>query len=74
MAQHLDFGLDTFGDITAGPDGRLLSHAQVIRNVIEEDLDAIWSGKMTAKAGLDDAVARGNELLARFETENGGKE
>ena len=36
MAQHLDFGLDTFGDITAGPDGRPLSHAQVIRNVIEE--------------------------------------
>jgi probable LLM family oxidoreductase len=36
MAQQLDFGLDTFGDITAGPDGRLLSHAQVIRNVIEE--------------------------------------
>src|SRR5271157_4796233 len=33
---HLDFGLDTFGDITAGHDGRLLSHAQVIRNVIEE--------------------------------------
>jgi len=36
MAQHLDFGLDTFGDITAGLDGRPLSHAQVIRNVIEE--------------------------------------
>jgi probable LLM family oxidoreductase len=32
----MDFGLDTFGDITAGPDGRLLSHAQVIRDVIEE--------------------------------------
>jgi probable LLM family oxidoreductase len=28
--------LDTFGDITAGPDGELLSHAQVLRNVIEE--------------------------------------
>ena len=36
MAQHLEFGLDTFGDITAGPDGRPLTHAQVIRNVIEE--------------------------------------
>jgi probable LLM family oxidoreductase len=32
----MEFGLDTFGDITAGPDGRLLSHAQVIRDVIEE--------------------------------------
>jgi len=36
MAQKLEFGLDTFGDITVGPDGRLLSHAQVIRDVIEE--------------------------------------
>jgi probable LLM family oxidoreductase len=36
MAQHLELGLDTFGDITAGPDGALLPHAQVIRNVIDE--------------------------------------
>jgi probable LLM family oxidoreductase len=36
MAQHIEFGLDTFGDITAGPDGAHLSHAQVIRDVIEE--------------------------------------
>jgi probable LLM family oxidoreductase len=32
----MDFGLDTFGDITVGPDGRLNSHAQVIREVIEQ--------------------------------------
>jgi alkanesulfonate monooxygenase SsuD/methylene tetrahydromethanopterin reductase-like flavin-dependent oxidoreductase (luciferase family) len=36
MAENLEFGLDTFGDITMGSDGKLLSHAQVIRNVIEE--------------------------------------
>ncbi|SEF42506.1 LLM class flavin-dependent oxidoreductase [Bosea lathyri] len=36
MAQHLEFGLDTFGDVTSRPDGALLPHAQVIRNVIEE--------------------------------------
>jgi probable LLM family oxidoreductase len=36
MANNLELGLDTFGDITAAPDGRLLTHAQVIRNVIEE--------------------------------------
>jgi probable LLM family oxidoreductase len=35
MAQ-LELGLDTFGDVTAGPDGGLLPHAQVIRNVVEE--------------------------------------
>jgi probable LLM family oxidoreductase len=32
----MEFGLDTFGDITAGRDGRLNSHAQVIREVIEQ--------------------------------------
>jgi probable LLM family oxidoreductase len=32
----MEFGLDTFGDITAGPDGRLNTHAQVIREVIEQ--------------------------------------
>ncbi|QCI62981.1 LLM class flavin-dependent oxidoreductase [Phreatobacter stygius] len=36
MAPHLELGLDTFGDVTSGADGRLLPHAQVIRNVIEE--------------------------------------
>jgi len=36
MAQQLELGLDTFGDVTAGADGTLLSHAQVIRNVIDE--------------------------------------
>src|SRR6188472_4479319 len=32
----LELGLDTFGDVTRGADGQLLSHAQVIRNVIDE--------------------------------------
>ena len=36
MTQHFEFGLDTFGDVTAGPDGRLLSQAQVMRDVIAE--------------------------------------
>src|SRR5579883_1560179 len=36
MASQFHFGLDTFGDITVGPDGRLLSHAQVLRNVVDE--------------------------------------
>ncbi len=38
MAQHLELGLDTFGDITRGPDGALLPHAQVIRNVVAEGI------------------------------------
>jgi len=32
----LVFGLDTFGDVTYDDDGRPLSHAQTIRNVVEE--------------------------------------
>jgi probable LLM family oxidoreductase len=30
------FGLDTFGDVTTGPDGKRLPYAQVIRNVIDQ--------------------------------------
>jgi probable LLM family oxidoreductase len=36
MAEQFQFGLDTFGDVTNGRDGRLQSHAQVIRDLIEE--------------------------------------
>lgn len=36
MTKSLEFGLDTFGDVTTGTDGELLPHPQVIRNVIEE--------------------------------------
>src|SRR6202142_1191943 len=36
MSISLELGLDTFGDITTGPDGHPLPHAQVIRNVVEE--------------------------------------
>jgi formylglycine-generating enzyme len=36
MAANLELGLDTFGDVTSGPDGNLLPHAQVIRDVAEE--------------------------------------
>jgi probable LLM family oxidoreductase len=32
----LELGLDTFGDVTANPDGKLLTHAQVMRNVVAE--------------------------------------
>jgi probable LLM family oxidoreductase len=36
MTESFEFGLDTFGDVTTGPDGALLPHAAVIRNVIDE--------------------------------------
>lgn len=33
---ELILGLDTFGDITTAPDGQAESHAQVLRNVVEQ--------------------------------------
>lgn len=36
MNTHLELGLDTFGDVTRAEDGRVLSHAEVIRDVIAE--------------------------------------
>jgi probable LLM family oxidoreductase len=32
----LELGLDTFGDVTFGPDATLLSHPEVLRNVVDE--------------------------------------
>jgi sn-glycerol 3-phosphate transport system substrate-binding protein len=40
------------------------------REVIEEELEAVFAGNKTAKVALDDAVKRGNELLRRFEAAN----
>jgi alkanesulfonate monooxygenase SsuD/methylene tetrahydromethanopterin reductase-like flavin-dependent oxidoreductase (luciferase family) len=36
MAQSIELGLDTFGDVTVGADGRRLAQAEVLRNVVEE--------------------------------------
>jgi len=46
MAQNIELGLDTFGDITDDADGRPLTHAQVIRDVIEE-------GVLADQVGVD---------------------
>lgn len=36
MTAPLEFGLDTFGDVTKDATGAMLPHAQVIRNVVDE--------------------------------------
>jgi sn-glycerol 3-phosphate transport system substrate-binding protein len=38
-----------------------------IRDVIAQDLEAVFAGKEDAQAGLDDAVKRGNALLVQFQ-------
>jgi alkanesulfonate monooxygenase SsuD/methylene tetrahydromethanopterin reductase-like flavin-dependent oxidoreductase (luciferase family) len=36
MAQAIELGLDTFGDVTVDADGRPLAQAEVLRHVVEE--------------------------------------
>ncbi len=43
-----------------------------IRDIINEEMEAVWAGKKTAKQGLDDAARRGNVLLRKFEKANAG--
>lgn len=41
-----------------------------IRDIINEELESVWSGSKSAQDALDAAVARGNELLRQFEADN----
>jgi sn-glycerol 3-phosphate transport system substrate-binding protein len=43
-----------------------------IRTIIDEEMESIWSGKKTAKEGIDSAIMRGNEQLERFQKANKG--
>jgi len=38
--------------------------------LIDEELEAVWSGNKDAQTALDSAVERGNQLLRRFEKAN----
>ena len=40
------------------------------REVIEEEMEAVFAGKKDAQTALDDAVKRGNEILRKFEAAN----
>jgi len=42
------------------------------REVIEEEMEAVFAGKKNAKAALDDATRRGNDILRRFQAANKG--
>ena len=46
MKRQLELGVDTFGDVTQGPDGKLLTQPQVLRNVVAE-------GVLADELGLD---------------------
>jgi len=55
---------------TANSKGLRLGSFDQIRGIIDEELEAVWAGDKDAQAALDSAVARGNELLRRFEAAN----
>ena len=55
---------------TANSQGIRLGNFVQIRDVIEGELENIFGGKKTAKQGLDDAVAKGNEVLKEFAAQN----
>ncbi len=42
------------------------------REVIEEEMEAVFAGKKDPKAALDEAARRGNEILRKFEAANRG--
>ncbi|MBC7547439.1 MAG: sn-glycerol-3-phosphate ABC transporter substrate-binding protein UgpB [Polaromonas sp.] len=48
---------------------RLGNYVQ-IRAIEDEELEQVWSGKKTAKDGLDSIVKRGDEQLERFQKAN----
>jgi sn-glycerol 3-phosphate transport system substrate-binding protein len=50
--------------------GVRLGDYQTIRAIIDEELEQVWTGRKPPKAGLDDAVKRGNEQLRKFERAN----
>ena len=55
---------------TQNSKGLRLGNYVQIRDVEDEELEAVWAGTKTAKQALDEAVVRGNKLLRDFEAAN----
>jgi sn-glycerol 3-phosphate transport system substrate-binding protein len=54
------------GKTTPNSQGIRLGNFVSVRDAIEEQMENIFSGKKTPKQGLDDAVAKGNDILKEF--------
>jgi len=57
---------------TANSKGLRFGNFVQAREVIEEEMEAIFAGKKDAQTGLNDAVRRANEILRKFEAANKG--
>ncbi len=55
---------------TANSKGLRLGSFDQIRGIIDEELEAVWTGDKDAQTAMDSAVERGNKLLRRFEQAN----
>ena len=55
---------------TANSRGVRFGNFVQIRDIINEEMEAIWNGSKTASDGLDDAARRGDKLLRKFERAN----
>ena len=55
---------------TANSKGLRFGSFVQIRDVINEELEGVWSGSKSAQAALDAAVAKGNSMLRKFEKAN----
>jgi sn-glycerol 3-phosphate transport system substrate-binding protein len=60
----------TLNPPTENSKGLRIGNFVQIRDVMDEEMEAVWSGKKTAQQALDDAVTRGNKLLREFEAAN----
>ncbi|UDN36558.1 sn-glycerol-3-phosphate ABC transporter substrate-binding protein UgpB [Proteus sp. NMG38-2] len=57
----------TTSEPTANSKGLRFGNFLQTREIVDEELEKVWSGKQSAQAALDNAVTRGNEQLRRFE-------
>lgn len=57
----------TLNPPNANSRGLRLPSYVVIRDIIQEEIEDALAGRKTAKAALDEAVRRGNEVLTRFD-------
>lgn len=55
---------------TVNSKGIRLGNFPLIRNIIDQELEAVWAQKKGPKQALDDAVERGNVELRKFERAN----
>lgn len=55
---------------TANSKGLRFGNYVQIRDIINEELEAAWSGKASAQDALDNAVKRGDALLRQFEADH----